>query len=53
MHPDATCELDYTSTFELLVATVLSAQTTDVKVNQVTPNLFKKANTPEKMIKIK
>lgn len=52
MYPDATCELDYTSTFELLVATVLSAQTTDVKVNQVTPNLFKRANTPEKMMEL-
>jgi endonuclease III len=39
-HPDAHAELDFTSPFELLVATVLSAQTTDVTVNRVTPALF-------------
>ena len=39
-HPDAHCELDFTTPLELLVATVLSAQTTDVRVNQVTPALF-------------
>lgn len=39
-HPDAHCELDYTTVFQLLVATVLSAQTTDVAVNRVTPALF-------------
>ena len=40
VYPDAHCELDYTSPFQLLVATVLSAQCTDVRVNQVTPTLF-------------
>jgi len=39
-HPDAHCELDHANPFELLVATVLSAQTTDVAVNKVTPALF-------------
>ena len=39
-HPDADTELDYRNPFELLVATILSAQTTDVRVNQVTPALF-------------
>jgi len=39
-YPDARCELDFTTPLELLVATVLSAQTTDVRVNQVTPALF-------------
>ena len=39
-YPDATCELDYRNAFELLVATVLSAQCTDVRVNSVTPALF-------------
>lgn len=39
-YPDARCELDFRDPFELLVATVLSAQTTDVRVNQVTPALF-------------
>lgn len=38
--PDARCELDFRTPLELLVATVLSAQTTDVRVNQVTPALF-------------
>ncbi|WP_098469677.1 endonuclease III [Serinibacter salmoneus] len=41
-YPDAHCELDFTSPYELLVATVLSAQTTDVRVNQVTPELFRR-----------
>ncbi|HTN82364.1 MAG TPA: endonuclease III [Sorangium sp.] len=40
LHPDAHCEIDHRSAFELLVATVLSAQTTDVLVNKVTPHLF-------------
>lgn len=39
-HPDAHCELNHANPFELLVATVLSAQTTDVRVNEVTPELF-------------
>ena len=40
LHAGARTELDHTDAFELLVATVLSAQTTDVRVNQVTPGLF-------------
>ncbi|HET8599010.1 MAG TPA: endonuclease III [Segeticoccus sp.] len=44
-HPDAHCELDFTTPLELLVATVLSAQTTDVRVNMVTPILFAKYRT--------
>jgi endonuclease-3 len=43
------CELNYSSPFELLVATVLSAQCTDKRVNQTTPALFKKYNTIKKM----
>ena len=39
-HPNATTELDFHNAFELLVATILSAQSTDVRVNQVTPALF-------------
>lgn len=39
-HPDAHCELDYETPMQLLVATILSAQCTDVRVNQVTPQLF-------------
>lgn len=44
--PDARAELDFTNAYELLVATVLSAQTTDVRVNQVTPELFATYPTP-------
>lgn len=39
-HPDAHCELDFTTPLELVVATILSAQCTDKKVNEVTPRLF-------------
>lgn len=44
-YPDAHCELDFTNPFQLLVATILSAQTTDVRVNIVTPELFAKYPT--------
>lgn len=46
-YPDAICELDHTSPFELLAATILSAQCTDKMVNSVTPTLFAKYPTPE------
>ncbi|MCI9888986.1 endonuclease III [Micrococcales bacterium 31B] len=46
-YPDARCELDHRDAFELLVATVLSAQTTDQRVNQVTPQLFSRWPTPD------
>jgi endonuclease-3 len=42
IHPDAHCELDHEGPFQLLVATVLSAQTTDVNVNKATPKLFER-----------
>jgi endonuclease-3 len=48
-YPNVRCELDFQTPFELLVATVLSAQCTDKRVNQVTPKLFKKYGTPKKM----
>jgi endonuclease III len=41
-YPNATCELNHKNAFELLIATILSAQCTDVRVNQVTESLFKK-----------
>lgn len=41
-YPEATCSLDYTTTLQLLVATILSAQCTDERVNQVTPALFQR-----------
>ncbi len=44
-YPNAHCELDFTTPLELLVATILSAQTTDVRVNQVTPTLFARYRT--------
>ncbi|HHX49762.1 MAG TPA: endonuclease III [Clostridiales bacterium] len=46
MHPNAGCELNYNTPFELLVAVILSAQCTDIRVNQITKNLFKIYNTP-------
>jgi endonuclease-3 len=45
LYPDAHCELDFTNPLELLVATILSAQTTDRRVNMVTPVLFAKYRT--------
>jgi endonuclease-3 len=47
VYPEATCELDHTNAFELLTATILSAQCTDVRVNMVTPFLFERYPTPE------
>ena len=47
LYPDAHCELDFATPFQLLVATILSAQTTDVRVNKVTPVLFAKYGTAE------
>lgn len=46
-YPDAHCELDFRSPFELVVATILSAQCTDRRVNMVTPALFARFPTPE------
>ena len=46
-YPDATCELKHENAFQLLVATILSAQCTDARVNMVTPQLFKKYPTPQ------
>ena len=47
MFPDAHCELVHDNPFELLIATLLSAQCTDVLVNRVTAELFQKYKTPE------
>lgn len=46
-YPDATCSLDFTNPFELVVSVMLSAQCTDERVNKTTPSLFKEYNTPE------
>jgi endonuclease-3 len=50
-HPDADTELHYTTPFELLVATILSAQSTDARVNMVTPALFKRYPDARKLAK--
>jgi endonuclease-3 len=49
-NPNPTTELNYSSHFELLIAVMLSAQATDVSVNKATKGLFKRANTPEKIL---
>ena len=48
-YPDPHCELNHRNAFELLIATILSAQCTDVRVNKVTPALFEAYPTPEAM----
>ncbi len=48
-YPDAVCELDHRNPFELLAATILSAQCTDARVNEVTPALFAAYPTPEEL----
>ena len=53
LYPETPIPLDHYSAYTLLVAVMLSAQTTDKKVNQVTPKLFQHADTPEKMDKLK
>lgn len=51
-YPDPKPPLDFKTPFELLIATILSAQCTDVRVNLVTKDLFRVANTPELIIKM-
>ncbi|MBQ7885121.1 MAG: endonuclease III [Clostridia bacterium] len=53
LFPNAVCELNFNSTFELLVAVILSAQCTDKRVNIVTNELFKKYNTPNAFANLK
>jgi len=52
LYPDAQCELDFTNPFELLIATILSAQCTDVRVNIVTKDLFEICKTPWDIVKL-
>lgn len=52
LYPDAKAELDFTTPFELLIAVILSAQCTDVRVNQVTKILFECAGTAETLAKM-
>lgn len=52
LYPSPPIPLDHKNAYTLLVAVLLSAQCTDVRVNQVTPHLFKRADNPKKMIKL-
>lgn len=51
-YPDAHCELNFSNPFQLLVATILSAQATDRKVNQITERLFQKYVTPQNLLQV-
>ncbi len=52
LYPNPPIPLDHTDDFSLLIAVLLSAQSTDKKVNEITPALFQMANTPERMAKL-
>ncbi len=52
LYPNPEIPLDHENNFTFLIAVMLSAQSTDKKVNEITPKLFSKANTPEKMMKL-
>ncbi len=52
LYPDAKAELNYTNPFELLIATILSAQCTDVQVNKTTNTLFKELKSPEDYLEL-
>ena len=52
LYPEIPIPLDHKDPYTLLIAVLLSAQSTDVRVNQITPILFQKADTPEAMIKL-
>jgi len=52
-HPDAHCALNHANAFELLIATILSAQCTDERVNIVTADLFRKYRRPEDYLKVR
>jgi endonuclease-3 len=52
LYPETPVPLDHTDAYTLLIAVLLSAQCTDVRVNQITPTLFKRANNPFDMIKL-
>ena len=51
-YPNPKCELDWSNPWELMMAIILSAQSTDKNVNKTTPELFKVANTPQKVLKL-
>ncbi|MCY4328744.1 MAG: endonuclease III, partial [Endozoicomonadaceae bacterium] len=51
-NPDPATELEYNSSFELLIAVILSAQATDISVNKATKKLYPVANTPQKILNL-
>ena len=51
-YPDVKSALEFTNAFELLIATILSAQTTDVQINKITPKLFKKYKSPKDYVRV-
>lgn len=53
LYPETPIPLEHKDSYTLLIAVLLSAQCTDLRVNQVTPSLFKMADSPQKMIKVK
>ena len=52
LYPETPVPLNHSNLYELLIAVLLSAQCTDERVNKITPQLFKKANSPKKMCKL-
>ena len=52
LYPDAHVELDYSNAFELMIASILAAQNTDVNINRLTPVLFRKYRGPEDYLKV-
>ena len=52
IYPQIPIPLDHSDPYTLLIAVLMSAQSTDVRVNKITPLLFKKAKTPQDMVKL-
>ncbi|MBH46127.1 MAG: endonuclease III [Flavobacteriaceae bacterium] len=52
LYPEIPIPLNHKDPYTLLIAVLMSAQSTDIRVNQITPLLFKKANTPQKMVQL-
>ena len=52
LYPETPVPLDHSDAYTLLIAVLLSAQCTDIRVNQITPSLFSKASTPQQMIQL-
>jgi endonuclease-3 len=52
LYPEIPIPLDHKDPYTLLIAVLMSAQSTDIRVNQITPLLFKKADTPQKMVQL-